>query len=61
MFDSFNLQNTKKFFKRNPKNNLNVFNGLKAVAMMGVILVHTSRNFTNSKNAINVQHLSFGS
>jgi hypothetical protein len=51
----FSLQKTLKNFKRNPNNHLNIFNGLKSLAMMNVILLHAFRNpFFNINDKQNV-------
>jgi hypothetical protein len=49
----FSLQETQKYFKTNPKNNTNVFNGLKVISMLMIIGAHVFRN--GGTNSINKQ------
>jgi hypothetical protein len=50
-FKMFSMQETKKYFKRNPSNNLNIFNGVKSLAMLWVIFGHVGGNYL--KHSIN--------
>lgn len=49
----FSFQSTNKYFKRNPESNLNVFNGVKSLAMLGIIFHHTAGNIKYSINVLN--------
>ncbi len=37
----FSISETKKIFRRNPQSNLNVFNGIRALSMIWVVIGHT--------------------